>query len=295
MRKILFTLLVLANCLLMAQESDIEELIFSMWPEYDHPGILVIVSGKINPDKLPFSLEFAVPDEAEEVQSAGVLDTTSKMIPVQLVSRADEKWVQVDLTNPKFHFEFYYDPFSDDHDRNVAYNLKFGHDIPSYMLALQQPFAAEDFTMQENDMESFQDQHGMTFFRKLMPGLKSGESKLIQFSYGNHTGETSIDQLRKMMAGNTQGAGTPGMPPAAQSIERHKLPLLEPLVLLFVVAVVVGIMFYRYKKNEVPVTPVASTKISAKENFCSQCGTVVKKQDKFCANCGEKLNVSGSA
>jgi len=135
----------------------------------------------------------------------------------------------------------------------------------------------------------------MTFFRKLMPGLKSGESNLIQFSYGNHTGETSIDQLRKMMAGNTQGAGTPGMPPAAQSIERHKLPLLEPLVLLFVVAVVVGIMFYRYKKNEVPVTPVASTKISAKENFCSQCGTVVKKQDKFCANCGEKLNVSGSA
>ena len=292
MRKILILGLLLCTTGLLNGQSDIfDEFVFSLWPEYDQPGILVIISGKVDDQHLPKTLEFRVPSETKKVLASGIIDTMGTLGIVPIENRGQEKWVSLTLTSSDFHVEFYYDPFTDDHVRQVTYDLQFGHDIPEYMFAVQRPIRAENYTLPESDMESFQDQHGITFYRKLMPSLLANEIYRVVFSYENHTGETTIDQLRKMMAETEQGGGMPDIPPAAYLAEkRHRMPLLEPLAVLALVAVVVGFLFYRQKKSESQPQKFDS----AKGHFCTKCGQMVKPNDRFCAKCGTKLNAPDS-
>jgi len=292
MRKIVILGLLLCTTGLLNGQSDIfDEFVFSLWPEYDRPGILVIISGKVNDGHLPKILEFRVPGETEKVLTTGIIDTLGTLKSVPIENRGPEKWVSLNLTNSNFHIEFYYNPFTDDHVRQVTYDLQFGHAIPKYMFAIQKPIMAENYTLPESDMESFQDQHGITFYRKLMPPLPANELYQVVFSYENHTGETSIDQLRKMMADQGPGGGMPGMPPLASLADkRHRMPLIEPLVTLALVAVVIGFLFYRQKRGE----SVPQKSDSIKGRFCPKCGQTIKPDDKFCANCGTKLNVPDS-
>ena len=292
MRKILILgLLLCTTGLLNGQSDTFDEFVFSLWPEYDQPGILVIISGKLNDGHLPKTLEFRVPSETEKVLAAGIVDTMGTLGSVPIENRGPEKWVSLNLTSSDFHVEFYYDPFTDDHVRQVTYDLQFGHAIPEYMFAVQKPIRAENYTFPESDMESFQDQHGITFYRKLMPSLLANEIYQVVFSYENHTGETTIDQLRKMMAETEQEGGMPNMPPAALLADkRHRMPLIEPLAVLALVAVVIGFLFYRQKKGE----SVPQKSDSIKEHFCTECGQTVKSDDKFCAKCGTKLNAPDS-
>ncbi|MBC8403122.1 MAG: zinc ribbon domain-containing protein [Candidatus Marinimicrobia bacterium] len=292
MRKILIIgLLLCTTGLLNGQSGIFDEFVFSLWPEYDRPGILVIISGKVHDEHLPKTLEFRVPSETEKVLATGIVDTMGTLGSVPIENRGQEKWVSLNLASSDFHIEFYYDPFTDDHIKQVTYDLQFSHDIPEYMFAIQKPIMAENFTLPESDMESFQDQHGITFYRKLMPPLPASELYQVVFSYENHTGETSIEQLRKIMADQGPGGGMPGMPPAALLADkRHRMPLIEPLVTLALVAVVIGFLFYRQKKSE-SVPPKSD---SIKGRFCTECGQTVKPDDKFCAKCGTKLNVPDS-
>ncbi|MFH1852480.1 MAG: zinc ribbon domain-containing protein [Candidatus Neomarinimicrobiota bacterium] len=266
-----------------------EELVFSLWPEYDHPGVLVIYSGRLAAENLPQVIEFRVPAATEQVLAAGVLDTTRELRTVTIESRGAEKWVKLELQRPAFHFEFYYNPFGDTHQRQVDYELEFGHPVPAFMLAVQKPIMAENYTLPETDMESFQDQHGMTFFRKQMPALKANTVKKLSFSYENHTAETSIQQLQKMLA-SENGALGGGMPGGAERplTDRHRLPLLEPLLVLALAAIVLGGLFYRQRRRE-GTEAVASEKTG---RFCTKCGQPVKQLDKFCANCGARQHAA---
>ncbi len=292
MRKILnITFVLISSGLLNGQGPIFDEFIFSLWPEYDHPGVLVILSGKVNDEQLPAKIEFMIPVETEKVSAVGVLDTTGALTEVPIDDRGQEKWVSLNLDHSKFHIEFYYNTFATDHLRNVNYQLRFNVDIPEYIFAVQQPIMAEKFLPPELEMESFQDQHGMTFYRKLMPSLPAGNIYQASFSYENHTGETSLDQLRKMMAETDQGTGiTEPTSPTATAMKRHRMPLWEPLAVLALIAVIIGFIYSRQLKTAAPLPKTANG-----SSFCTHCGEKTSPNDKFCANCGNKLNETDSA
>lgn len=272
---------------LSAQSVPINDLIFSLWPEYDHPGVLVLFSGKVDSADLPQKFEFLVPDQANRVLATGISDTSDQLLPVPIETRGSEKWVSVNIIRNSFQIEFYYNPFDDDHSRQVEYELKLGMEIPEFLLAIQKPFGSENFTLGESDMESFQDQHGMTFYRKQLPGLSANTSRTIDFQYENHTGETSIQQLQKMLSGQSPMMGEQ-MPPAT-SAKRHRLPGAEPIIIIIAVAVIVGFLFYRQNQlqNRGPSK-------GGNNKFCTKCGQPLQSRDKFCANCGTKVNAPGS-
>ncbi len=270
---------------LQAQTAPLNDFLFSLWPEYDHPGVLVLFSGEIDSTSLPQSLAFRVPDNATRVLATGVSDTSDQLLPVVVEERGAEKWVRLNLVRPDFQVEFYYNPFGEDHSRSIAYELEFDTAIPAYLLAIQKPIMAENFTLPVEDMESFQDQHGLTFYRKQMPGMAANTVRKFEFQYENHSGETSIQQLQKMLQGQNPGmASTMDMP--APIVKRHRLPLAEPLIALAVVAIITAFLYTRQKKTseQVPLSAAKSGK------FCTECGQTLGANDKFCANCGTKVN-----
>ncbi|HIA29695.1 MAG TPA: hypothetical protein EYN81_05450, partial [Candidatus Marinimicrobia bacterium] len=63
MKKIItITLIFLSVSIITAQKSPFEELDFAIWPEYDHPGVLVFMDGTLRQEALPITLEFRIPD-----------------------------------------------------------------------------------------------------------------------------------------------------------------------------------------------------------------------------------------
>ncbi len=292
MRRFLITGVLLLLSGLAGAQSGFNELIFSLWPEYDHPGVLVIYTGKADPDQLPQKLEFKIPDQTERVLSAGIVDTTSDLHPLEIQSVDGEKWINVTIMRPEFHIEFYYNPFSDDHNRHLEYDLHFGHAVPTVLLAVQKPLVVENFQPPYPAMETFSDQHGMTFYRQTVGPLAAGESLKLTVSYENHTGQTSIEQLQKMMGSSGTSSG---MPPAPPAVERHSLPLYQPLLVLAVVVVIIGFLYFRRRASGEPEISPTSVKSNSGGSYCTRCGEAVNRSDKFCANCGEKLNVSNPA
>ncbi|MEC9475383.1 MAG: zinc-ribbon domain-containing protein, partial [Candidatus Neomarinimicrobiota bacterium] len=104
--------------------------------------------------------------------------------------------------------------------------------------------------------------------------------KTISFSYDNPTQDISINSLQNIAASNQSASSEINNIPI-----RHKLPLWQPLLVLSVVSVVVGVMFYSQTKKEASKTPSTSNK----GRFCTDCGKQIKSTHKFCANCGGKL------
>ena len=94
MKKIItITLIFLSALILTAQESPFEELDFAIFPEYDRPGVLILMDGKLRQNVLPITLEFLSPDEADTVGAKG----DEELFEVAVVERVDGQWAVIDI------------------------------------------------------------------------------------------------------------------------------------------------------------------------------------------------------
>ncbi|MBT6418586.1 MAG: zinc-ribbon domain-containing protein, partial [Candidatus Marinimicrobia bacterium] len=135
--------------------------------------------------------------------------------------------------------------------------------------------------------ETFQDQHGLNFKRIHLHDFRANTNKAISFSYENPTGGISINALQTMLS-NDDNAAIPSAPSVKTAPVRHKLPLWQPLVVLGIVAVIVGGMFYAQKKSELKDN-FDSKPQKGNGKFCTGCGAPIQDNHKFCANCGGEL------
>ena len=121
-------------------ETPFENFVVAVWPEYDHPGVLVICTGTVKSDRLPLTLEVRVPDETTVVMAVGQSDTVSDLSPVDLVQRAGGQWVDLTVVRNSFQLEYYFNPFtasekspSEDHTatQSTPCRLSHRHSAPS--------------------------------------------------------------------------------------------------------------------------------------------------------------------
>ena len=263
-------------------ETPFENFVVAVWPEYDHPGVLVICTGTVKSDRLPLTLEVRVPDETTVVMAVGQSDTVSDLSPVDLVQRAGGQWVDLTVVRNSFQLEYYFNPFTASENRQVKITLQLNQPLADYHIAIQHPLAAQGFTFSEKEIETFSDEHGLTYSRTHLPSLAAGSAKEISFSYRNPSGRLSVALLQEMLGGDLSSpSATSG---GREKISRFRLPTYEPLTVLGLLAVAVGFLFWRSNSKSTPPSTG-----DAQKKFCHQCGTKVKESDRFCSGCGSKL------
>lgn len=54
-----------------SEESPFSDFVVGIWPEYDHPGVLVIYTGTVKSDHLPLHFEALVPYEIDRALAVG--------------------------------------------------------------------------------------------------------------------------------------------------------------------------------------------------------------------------------
>lgn len=299
-RLFLMIILVTFSVSLHAQ-THIQNFIVSIWPEYDHPGVLVILNGEVPESALPLDVSFPVPERARFALVAGSTDTTANsVIPVPIQDTPEGKSVSFQAVHPSFHVEFYFNPFEQDgNHRSYEYTFKSNLPIDSLIVDLQQPMTAENFTPGIQVDHQMEDSHGITYYRAHYNDVKAEQPIKISAEYDNPTGQLTNDLLQQQL-GQSGGSGMGGQ--MGQTTPSTQKPGNKNSfwILLIVVILVLGVLYFvTQSKGKTPREETTSTpeqtlprdeekreSPTGETKYCIDCGEQIPGIAKFCTKCG---------
>jgi hypothetical protein len=267
-----------------------------LWPEYDDPGVLVILSGDFaNDATFPQTVAFPVAEGARNIQ-ATVNDPAKGLLSQEWQMQGGK--VAYSLPQPGFHLEYYVDrPVSGD-QREITYTFEAPYPIKSMQIEVQQPARSTDFSMTPGPTSTITRTDGLVYHAINLENLAAGEKRDIAISYVKTDSGLTSPQLALTSA-------TPAPPAAAQAPAQAK-PAAQtswlPIVLIGAgLLALIGIGVYWFlsrRRTTAPIKPVRPTVASAPPQpaqrptpsgaaaFCTQCGHTVQPEDRFCPQCG---------
>ncbi len=264
-----------------AQESPFKSFIIALWPDYDRQGVLVILTGEIENDKLPLRIKTPIPVSADIVLGSGQEGGTTELLPLNETRDEKGRFVDEVFVKPQFQIEFYYNPFQFQDKRESNYTFKLNQLLKNYHVAIQIPLGSENFIFSESDIDSVKDDHGLKYIRKRFNYLPENSSQTFSFSYIKKDERLTVDILQEMLD---------LMPPKdldvnenVLSVERYKLPSHEPYLILIFVTVAISIVLFLSEKDFVKELG------KNENNYCSKCGEKIEYNNNFCSNCGKQL------
>ena len=260
--------------------SPISKLNVYIYPEYYYSGVMVEMNGIVNESALPLELEMVVPVTTDSVfLVTGIANDESEVLPVKIENKEFNSWVRLDLDKPSFRIFVFYVPFDTSSLRRFNYTVQTSVTLDEFHIFIQEPLVAKDFNLAQESTTN-QDQHGITFHQIHLAQLPAMSKKSIFISYTNPTRKTTMVLLQKILSERSQGKSEAAESEQVVPPQRHRLPLWEPLAVLGILAILVGIVFYNQKDYDA---------VSDMEKYCPGCGKGIIINDKYCANCGEKL------
>ncbi|MGC8779260.1 MAG: zinc ribbon domain-containing protein [Anaerolineae bacterium] len=286
----------LIGCLLLggmtvaaqAPALTIDQASLRLWPEYDDPGLLVILSGAFTgTTTFPQQVAFPIPANARGIQATYVGDDGGLY---------NQAWQIVDgkltysLPRPQFQIEFYLDRPPANTQRELSYTFEAPYAINTLIVSLQQPARSTGFSALPQPEESFQGSDGFTYYTFARNGLKPGDRLPVTMRYAKNDQGLSVAQAKL-----DAGAAAAVAPTKAASA--GAVPSWLPFLLIGLGAAALigagGYWVFRMRPSAtVPAKPApgrgqAPGNVGAgRAVFCTQCGHRFGPEDRFCAQCG---------
>jgi hypothetical protein len=265
-----------------------------LWPEYDDPGLLVILSGNITgTTKFPQQVAFPIPASARGIQATSV-DATGDLLsqPWQVV---DGK-LTYSLPSPDFQIEYYLDRPAGGNQRDISYTFESPYPIRTLEVAAQQPARASAFAMTPQSQRSAQGNDGFTFYLVERADMGAGDKLPVNIRYTKNDQGLSVAQAKIETTGSTGTANPSGAASGGKSTDWLPILLIGLGVALLAGAGIYWFLRIRPTPAPAPVAAKAQTPSkaspapqparSANAVFCTQCGRQLSSSDRFCAQCG---------
>jgi hypothetical protein len=281
-------------------------------PEYDDPGLLVILTGTFdNVEAYPRQITLPVPAAARGIQ-ATEQDASGTLINRKWQHTGDQVTYSLEA-QPSFQLEYYLDRPPAGNDREIKYSWQAPYAVKDLTLTVQQPARAQSFTVTPKPDSSLVSADGLTTFVTKQSNLGAGESVDFVINYTKADAAPSLPRSQpaanttdgSAVAGNTATSGGAGATTPGPS--RQSLPII-PLVLIGVgMAALVGAAVYWLLERQRSLAPsvashgtrravtdgkarserVSPAPVSDGEaRFCRKCGRAFNASDRFCGQCG---------
>jgi hypothetical protein len=275
-----------------------------LWPEYDDPGLLVVLAGKFaDGTQFPLQVSFPVPAGARNVQ-ATYQDASGALINKSYEIKDGN--LTYELPSAGFQIEYYLDRTPSGDQRNVDYSFVAPYVIKTLREEVQEPARSTGFNMTPAGESSQQGADGLTYHVFNRSNLTAGERLDTKISYSKTDSGLSAPQLAVAQTSTTT---QPAAAPASASATAPTTNLLPWLLIGLGVALLVGILAYwLISRQRQPVPqPVSSLKPAGSRakatqatpraaavarpaaevvSFCTNCGHGLKAEDRFCSQCG---------
>ena len=268
-----------------------------LWPEYDDPGVLVILAGDFaNDATFPQDVAFPVAEGARNIQ-ATVNDPAKGLLSQQW--QMQEGKVTYSLPQPGFHIEYYVDRPPSGNKREITYTFEAPYPIKSMQIEVQQPARSTDFSMTPGPTSTITRTDGLVYHTINLENLAAGEKRDIAISYVKADSGLTSPQLALTSATPApQAAAAPTQAQAKSGAQTSWLPILLIGVGLLALISIGVYWFLSRRRTAAPVKPVRPTVAStppqpairpapvAATAFCTQCGHTLRPEDRFCPKCG---------
>ena len=276
---------------------SITQALLRLWPEYDDPGLLVILSGDFaGTAAFPQKVAFPVTAGARNIQ-ATVNDPAKGLLNQQWQIEGGKLTYTLPL--PGFQIEYYVDRPPSGNTREIRHTFEAPYAIESLSIAVQEPACATDFSVTPQPASSSKGEDGLTYHVITQENLKAGDKLDIVIRYVKTDTGFTAPQLALPAARplrSPRRRRPPHRPPRATT---NWLPYL---LIGLGLAAIFGLAAYWFLQQRQPARPApgAWKTVQAREPepaayrptvtagalFCTQCGHALRPDDKFCAQCG---------
>ncbi|MBE2225545.1 MAG: zinc ribbon domain-containing protein [Anaerolineae bacterium] len=302
----LFSLFFATSAQAQLPTDSIETLILDLWPDYDEPSVLVLLTGTLAPDT-PLPATISIPLHAEaDVNAVARITAENQMIDdIQYTIENDT----LTMTTPDLRFRVeYYAPYQRIGNKH-AFTFDWLADISvaSILAAVQQPLGATNMNVTPTTATVVADtSDGFTYYTFPPEAIPAGEQYNIAFDYDMVTQQLSIENLPSNPSAAVNAANEPGVSTSASSaspslsLDNINLAYVVGLIGIVLVAVVVTWQVAtrktqpttRKNRKTQPKRTAAAAKPTGKVQFCHQCGNKLTGNDKFCRECGTAVKGS---
>jgi hypothetical protein len=298
------TLIAPAGALAQTTSPVIESATLQLWPEYDDPGLLVILTGSFNADStMPLAVSFPVPAGTRNVQ-ATFQDSSGSLINRPFELRDGR--LLYELPSPGFHVEYYLDRAPSGEQRNITYTFEAPYPINTLNVSVQQPARATGFALTPAAESSSASTDGLTYHQLTRRNLAQGEKVDITIAYNKSDTGLTAPLLAVTSTSAAQGDAA-AAPSAAAGGAADILPwLLIGLGAALLVAILAYWLITQRREQAAvivtrpeprPVRPPAAapraravtpadSATTGAAAFCTNCGSALRPDDRFCAQCG---------
>lgn len=295
----LLALLLLPAAAVAQDDVRLSYLQVDLWPEYDHPEMLVIYRAQLAGDvSLPTDVTFRIPAAAGAPNAVAVRQPDGALLNAMYDQQDEGLWtyVTVTATAPEIQLE-YYDPQIEKQASNRSFEFTWSgdYDIESMVIQVQQPVGASGMSIEPDLGEFNPGSDGLQYYIMDVGAPSAGDIVSVKVSYQKENDSLSIDAFQVQPSAPI----TEGGQDRTQVNPASLLPwLLGGLGVLLVVG---GVIWY-WRSGQESSTPKrvnrgrrATTKPKTDfENredarYCHQCGKRAADGDRFCRTCGARL------
>jgi hypothetical protein len=266
--------------------NTLPELLVELWPDYDEPSVLVLLTGALPADAaLPATLTLPLPEDAA-LNAVASIDATGAMLNTDYTAASG--FVTLTTPDPRFRVEYYVPYRVTGAERAYTFRWEAGLDVAQLILRVQEPAAAANLTITPAAERSVSDRGDGLAYHLLAPQfVPAGQAFTASLSY-----TLAGDVLTAAPAGTAPASAVPAAAPAFD----------WTLVLALAGGVLLGGAITwlawtqlggkgRGRSRVHKPRPQRSNRASAVAGtkFCHNCGQPTQPGDGFCRSCGTPL------
>jgi hypothetical protein len=278
--------------------TQLAELAVELWPDYDRPAVLVLLTGTLPADvALPATLTLPLPPDADVHAVASFNEAGALMSDVDYSAENG----LLTLTTPANRFRVeYYTPYTvDGSEYTFTFDWTSGLAIDEMATVVQQPLAATDIRITPAPAGSAARDDGLTYHTLPARAVGAGEPVTVEVAY---TVEAPVLSAPSQDLTATTAVASPTEETSAAGIGISPWWLLAAAGALILIG---GAWFLgqrqgraasrgrkprptRPAKPDAPRSAAPPPKTAA-TRYCHNCGQPAQPGDAFCRNCGTQL------
>jgi hypothetical protein len=280
----LLALLPLAAARGQGPVTALESLAIFIWPDYDRPSVLVLLTGTLAPDApLPAVVTVPLPADAQ-LNAVARIDAQERMID-DIAYNADAGKLTLTTQDPRFQVEYYL-PYRIEDGEHV-FNFTWLADLSVERLetTVQRPTSAASLLTEPMASQVMEGRDGLIYHRLPAQAVPSGQPFSLKVSYPMAPTRLSVER-----PGGSTGAPTAAPPAAPESASTTTFGWPAVVAVIGVGLISALVTWQLTRGRSAPAAQsTAGREEPAARRFCHACGRPVAKEDRFCGDCGADL------
>jgi hypothetical protein len=273
--------------------TDLDQLTVDIWPDYDRPQVLVLITGFLRSDTpVPATITLPYPSGAD-INAVARIDEDGAMFSD--IEYDDSVPGQLTFTTPEPNFRIeYYMPYSaDGNDRSFTFDWQSDAAINNFLISVQQPLLANEMTLSPEAENVNTSPDGLNYYEMPALSLAPDQAFDLAVSYTLIRPQLSAEILSPQEV-PLIGSGAAGSSVDGGDDNLNWLVIAGAAALIILI---VGggwfVLRTQFSSRRVSKprparrsTPAPKTPSSSSTRFCHECGLPIDAGDSFCSNCG---------